>query len=120
MHTPEHNPSGYDESAISNMTALNQTNRFLLAHGTTDDNVHIQNTLSLVDQLNVAGVTNFDLLLYPDSDHDIHFHDGRTILYQRRSFPGKSSKYDCADLRRTGLSRWLAKAFSGGWDDEGF
>lgn len=93
MHTPEHNEAGYKAAAISNMTALNQTVRFMISHGTADDNVHIQNTFSLVDRLNSEGVTNYDLFIYPDSGHDIVFHNAERIIYQR-------------------LANWLAAAFS--------
>lgn len=37
MLTPELNPDGYAQSAVSNMTGFENT-RYLLVHGTGDDN----------------------------------------------------------------------------------
>ncbi|GAM40996.1 chaperonin-containing T-complex delta subunit [Talaromyces pinophilus] len=96
MHTPEHNPTGYEHSAISNMTALQQNVRFLVMHGTADDNVHFQNTLSLIDKLDVAGVENYDVHVYPDSDHSIYFHNAHKMVYDR-------------------LASWLVNAFTDEW-----
>jgi dipeptidyl aminopeptidase len=50
MHTPQHNPGGYDNTSISNVTALGENVRFLIMHGVADDNVHMQNTLTLLDK----------------------------------------------------------------------
>ena len=77
MHTPQHNREGYDSSAIHNMTALGANVRFLFMHGTGDDNVHFQNSLTLLDKLDVAGIENYDVHVFPDSDHSIYF---RTLL----------------------------------------
>jgi dipeptidyl aminopeptidase len=81
MRTPQRNPVGYENAAINNMTALSYVRRILLAHGVSDDNVHIQNTLTLVDKMVSAEMNNYDLLLFPDSDHDIRIHGGRNVLY---------------------------------------
>lgn len=96
MHTPQHNPDGYDQSAITNVTALSQTVRFLIMHGSGDDNVHIQNTLSLLDKLDLKKVSNYDVHFWPDSDHSIYFHGANRLVYDR-------------------LSRWLVNAFNGEW-----
>ena len=81
MHTPQHNPKGYDNSAISNATALGQNVRFLLMHGVADDNVHMQNSLTLLDKLDLAGVENYDVHVFPDSDHSIYFHNANKIVF---------------------------------------
>jgi dipeptidyl aminopeptidase len=81
MHTPQHNPDGYDSSAISNVTALGQNVRFLLMHGVADDNVHMQNSLALLDKLDLAGIENYDVHVFPDSDHGIYFHNANKIVY---------------------------------------
>ncbi|KAJ9196926.1 hypothetical protein DTO164E3_4239 [Paecilomyces variotii] len=96
MHTPEHNPSGYDNASISDVSALRQTVRFLVIHGVADDNVHLQNSLSLIDKLDLAGVENYDVHVYPDSDHSIYFHNAHRMVYDR-------------------LSYWLVNAFNGEW-----
>ncbi|KAA8645903.1 hypothetical protein EYZ11_003581 [Aspergillus tanneri] len=96
MHTPENNPSGYDNSSISDMSALEQSVRFLVIHGASDDNVHLQNTLVLIDKLDLSNVQNYDLHFYPDSDHSITFHNAYSMVYGR-------------------LSNWLVNAFNGEW-----
>ncbi|RMZ81649.1 hypothetical protein DV737_g2424, partial [Chaetothyriales sp. CBS 132003] len=94
MRTPQNNANGYDSSAISNATALGQNVRFLVMHGTGDDNVHYQNTLTLLDKLDLAGVDNYDVHFFPDSDHSIYFHNANYMVYQK-------------------LSKWLTNAFNG-------
>lgn len=102
MKTPQENKDGYDGTAITNATALEHTKRFLVMHGTGDDNVHVQNTLTLLDKLNLAGVENYDVHVFPDSDHSIYFHNANKIVYDsksqktknppRRSHNGKNCK----------------------------
>lgn len=86
MHTPQHNPKGYDNTSISDMGALQQNVRFLVMHGIADDNVHMQNTLTLLDKLDVAGVENYDVHVFPDSDHSIYFHNANRIVYDSELF----------------------------------
>ena len=83
MHTPEHNPSGYENATITDMAALQQSTRFLIMHGASDDNVHLQNTLTLVDKLDLSDVDNYDLHFFPDSDHSIVFHNAHSMVYGR-------------------------------------
>ena len=42
----------------------------LLIHGTMDDNVHMQNTIQLIYELQKAG-KQFDLMVYPKSRHGV-------------------------------------------------
>jgi dipeptidyl aminopeptidase B len=85
MHTPQHNPSGYDNASISDMTALGQNVRFLVMHGVADDNVHMQSTLTLLDKLDLAEIENYDVHVFPDSDHSIYFHNANRIVYESKS-----------------------------------
>ncbi|KAK9461613.1 dipeptidyl peptidase IV N-terminal region-domain-containing protein [Lipomyces oligophaga] len=94
MHTPENNPEGYYNSAIQNVTALKDVQRFLVMHGTGDDNVHIQHTLTMLDKFDLKGVENYDLHVFPDSDHSISFHNANQMVYDR-------------------LDQWLSRAFAG-------
>jgi dipeptidyl aminopeptidase B len=84
MHTPQHNPTGYADASVSNMTALHQSVRFLFMHGVADDNVHMQNSLKLIDELDQANVGNYDVHVFPDSDHSIYFHNAHRIVYERK------------------------------------
>jgi dipeptidyl aminopeptidase B len=78
MHTPQHNPDGYANSTINDVGNLSKNVRFMIIHGVADDNVHMQNSLALLDKLDVASVENYDVHVFPDSDHSIYF---------RKSFP---------------------------------
>lgn len=87
MRTPQDNEDGYNMSRIANATALGQNKRFLLMHGVSDDNVHFQNSLTLLDNLDLAGVENYDVHVFPDSDHGIYFHGANRIVYDSTSSP---------------------------------
>ena len=50
-------------------------------HGVADDNVHLQNTLDLLDKLDLEGVENYDYHVFPDSDHSILFHNANRMVY---------------------------------------
>jgi hypothetical protein len=93
MLTPQLNPDGYESSAIKNTSALAGNVRFLIMHGVADDNVHMQNSLTLLDELDVAGVENYDLHMFPDSDHGIYFHNANTIVYDSESSAVPASNY---------------------------
>ncbi|KAH6660639.1 dipeptidyl peptidase IV N-terminal region-domain-containing protein [Truncatella angustata] len=96
MLTPQENRAGYDDTAVNNVTALSGNVRFLIMHGVADDNVHMQNTLTLLDRLDLAGIENYDLHMFPDSDHGIYFHNANKIVYDK-------------------LTNWLINAFNGEW-----
>src|SRR5260370_39278875 len=53
MRTPEENPAGYDESAAL-AYADSLRGSVLLVHGTGDDNVHLQNSVRLIERLGAA------------------------------------------------------------------
>ncbi|KIX03894.1 uncharacterized protein Z518_07447 [Rhinocladiella mackenziei CBS 650.93] len=96
MRMPQHNPQGYSNTAITNVTAIAQNVRFLIMHGVADDNVHMQNTLTLLDKFDLAGIENYDVHFFPDSDHSILFHNANHIVYDK-------------------LAKWLVNAFNGEW-----
>jgi len=50
--------------------AENLHGKLLIIHGTTDDNVHIENTFKLVNALQQAD-KEFELMIYPKSRHGI-------------------------------------------------
>ena len=88
MGTPQHNPDGYQNTTITNTSALASNVRFMIMHGVADDNVHLQNTLTLLDRLDMAGVENYDVHFFPDSDHSIYFHNANRVVYDSESSPG--------------------------------
>lgn len=83
MHTPQENSQGYEVSRVHNVTAIGQAKRFLLMHGTGDDNVHFQNSLRFLDLLDLHAVENYDVHVFPDSDHSIRFHNANKIVYDK-------------------------------------
>jgi len=69
MRTPEQNPDGYkDGSPVTHAAKLR--GRFLLLHGTMDDNVHFQNAARLASALQDAG-KQFETMFYPGRHHGI-------------------------------------------------
>ncbi|KAI7851082.1 dipeptidyl peptidase IV N-terminal region-domain-containing protein [Circinella umbellata] len=80
MLTPQMNPDGYEHSAVNNMTGFNNA-KYLLAHGTGDDNVHFQHSAVLVDKLTLAGVHDYRVQFYPDSNHRISHHKANPSVY---------------------------------------
>jgi dipeptidyl-peptidase-4 len=69
MGTPQDNPQGYDASSVVK-AAKNLHGRLLLLHGEMDDNVHVQNTLQLVDELQKAD-KDFEVMVYPRARHGL-------------------------------------------------
>jgi dipeptidyl-peptidase-4 len=52
----------------------------LLAHGTEDDNVHLQNSMQMIDALIRAG-KQFRFMAYPNKTHGIEGSEYRTYLF---------------------------------------
>ena len=81
MTTPQENASGYDEnSPINHVDKLK--GKYLLVHGTADDNVHVQNTMRMVEAL-VQADKQFDWAIYPDKNHGIYGGNTRIHLYNK-------------------------------------
>lgn len=70
MQTPQENESGYDNNSPINFTD-SLKGKFLLVHGSGDDNVHFQNTMRMIESL-VGSNKQFDLFVYPDKNHGIY------------------------------------------------
>jgi len=81
MTTPQENASGYDDnSPINHVDKLKGD--FLLIHGTGDDNVHVQNTMRMVEAL-VQANKQFEWMIYPDKNHGIYGGNTRLHLYTK-------------------------------------
>lgn len=81
MRTPKENAKGYDENAPEKMAA-NLKGKFLLIHGTADDNVHFQNSIMLTDAL-IKADKQFDGAYYPNKAHGISGGNTRYHLYKK-------------------------------------
>lgn len=71
MDHPKDNEKGYANTRLMNYVSNykgDNTNYLKITHGTNDDNVHMQNTLQLVNALENSG-KQFDLMLYPGEYH---------------------------------------------------
>lgn len=81
MQTPQENASGYDNNSPINHVSKLKGN-FLLVHGTADDNVHVQNTMKMIEAL-VQANKQFDWAIYPDKNHGIYGGKTRLQLYTK-------------------------------------
>ncbi len=78
MGLPKEHPQGYDDSIVSAAGKLR--GELLLVHGTSDDNVHFQNTIQMTNALINAG-KQFRLMVYPDKTHGISGAGTRSQLF---------------------------------------
>ncbi|MCU0469341.1 MAG: S9 family peptidase [Arcicella sp.] len=79
LRTPQENAAGYDENSPVTY-AKNLKGNFLLVHGTGDDNVHFQNSISLEDAL-IKANKQFQSFYYPNRNHGIYGGVTRLHLY---------------------------------------
>ena len=81
MTTPEENASGYDDnSPINHVDKLK--GKYMIIHGTADDNVHVQNAMRMIRALQLAN-KDFDQAIYPDTNHGIYGGKIRIQLYNK-------------------------------------
>lgn len=69
MRTPQENPKGYDDNSPINFTDKIK-GKYLLVHGTADDNVHFQNATQMITAL-VKSNIDFESAYYPNKNHGI-------------------------------------------------
>ena len=69
MRTPQENPKGYDDNSPINHTDKIK-GKYLLIHGTADDNVHFQNATQMITAL-VKSNIDFESAYYPNKNHGI-------------------------------------------------
>ncbi|MBL0014403.1 MAG: S9 family peptidase [Flavobacterium sp.] len=81
LQTPQENASGYDlNSPINYVDKLK--GKFLLIHGSADDNVHVQNSMQMIEAL-IQANKQFDSQIYPDKNHGIYGGKTRIQLYNK-------------------------------------
>jgi dipeptidyl-peptidase 4 len=81
MRKPADNRSGYEDNSPVNFVR-NIKGRFLLMHGSGDDNVHMQNSM----EMNAAMVKNnipFEFMIYPNKSHGISGGLTRLHIYSK-------------------------------------
>ena len=81
MRTPQENPEGYDDNSPINFADSLQ-GKFLIIHGSGDDNVHYQNSMDFVEAL-VQANKQFEMQFYPNKNHGIYGGNTSIHLYTR-------------------------------------
>lgn len=76
---PKDKAKSYDDLLLAK-TAGNLHGSLLLVHGASDDNVHFQNSVQMVDALIKAG-KQFRFMMYPNKTHSIAGAESRTHLF---------------------------------------
>ncbi len=69
MRTPQENNAGYEDNSPINF-ADRLKGKFLLIHGTADDNVHFQNSVLFSEAL-IQKNKAFEQAYYPNKNHNI-------------------------------------------------
>lgn len=78
MDTPEDNPEGYAFTRVWERAGKYRGGKgsmLRITHGTADDNVHMQNTLQLIDALQKED-KQFELMIYPGGLHGYRGYQG--------------------------------------------
>ncbi|XP_063242355.1 venom dipeptidyl peptidase 4 [Bacillus rossius redtenbacheri] len=70
LPTVSDNLAGYQNSSLLNKVANLRNKKFLLVHGTLDDNVHYQQSMMLARALELSDIP-FSQQTYPDEDHGL-------------------------------------------------
>lgn len=71
LPTAEDNLSGYEATDVTrNVTAFRRV-RLMLVHGTSDDNVHFQNSAVFISTLAAQNI-QFKLMVYPNQQHSLY------------------------------------------------
>lgn len=81
LRKPEDNKSGYEDNSPTNFVK-NIKGKFLLIHGSADDNVHLQNSMELAAAL-VKNNIPFDFMVYPNKNHGISGGLTRLHIYSK-------------------------------------
>lgn len=81
MLTPQSNEEGYNAGSPIKL-AKNVSCPLLLMSGTADDNVHFQNTIEYVSQLQSNGIL-CDMLIFPNMNHSINHCNARSLVYAK-------------------------------------
>lgn len=81
LRTPQENPEGYDNNSPINFANLLK-GKFLLVHGTGDDNVHFQNSVMFSEAL-IQANKPFEQAYYPNKAHGISGGNTSIHLYNK-------------------------------------
>ena len=79
MRTPRENEKGYDDNSPLNFTDRIK-GKFLIIHGTADDNVHFQNSEEMIKAM-IRNNVDFESAYYPNKNHGISGSTDNTSLH---------------------------------------
>ena len=88
MDRPQDNAEGYRQACVFDRLEKyrgDKTNMLRLTHGTGDDNVHLQNSLQLIDKLQSLN-KDFELMFYPGGMHGYRGYQERQFEMQNMRF----------------------------------
>ena len=97
MGLPEENKEDYKKGAALTY-AKNLKGDLLFVHGTGDDNVHYQNTESLINEL-VKNGKSFQMMSYPNRTHSIN--EGEETFPHLKALYTKFLREHCPPGART-------------------
>ncbi|MGB8192618.1 MAG: DPP IV N-terminal domain-containing protein [Chitinophagaceae bacterium] len=81
MDTPQENPEGYKATSV--MTYADKYKGMLrIIHGTTDDNVHMQNSIVLINKMQELK-KHFEFMVYPNERHGIGGNSANKAAHNR-------------------------------------
>ena len=81
MKTYAENAAGYDQNSPV-FFADQLRGDYLLVHGGSDDNVHVQHSMEMANAL-IQANKQFDFYIYPNDNHGIYFGNARRHLYEK-------------------------------------
>ncbi|WP_317898677.1 S9 family peptidase [Aurantibacillus circumpalustris] len=81
LRQPKDNKSGYEDNSPTNFVK-NIKGKFLLIHGSGDDNVHMQNSMELAAAMVKSNIP-FDFMIYPNKSHGISGGYTRLHIYSK-------------------------------------
>ncbi len=81
LRKPQDNKSGYEDNSPTNFVK-NIKGKYLLIHGSADDNVHLQNSMELAAALVKYNIP-FDFMIYPNKNHGISGGLTRLHIYSK-------------------------------------
>jgi dipeptidyl-peptidase 4 len=84
MKKPDQNPEGYKQTSV--LSYVERLKGVLkIVHGTTDNNVHLQHSLQLIDRLEDLN-KSFELMIYPNQRHGFRNMKAKHNLYETCRF----------------------------------